>query len=168
MLLSINEINHTLDAYDDSTQKLASSISMSTSSLNIAKKLFEDTSKTYSRKTLLASGWPNKPIGTNSLNVSIMKLRRKLEMIDSRIEIKSYPSLGYRLILPRGVEAIHPKFNSEHNLSSFLKAMRQEEVILHRSCSSTVKSKTLPLRWGDLFISTVILLYSGALYYSLY
>ncbi|CAH1520813.1 OmpR/PhoB-type domain-containing protein [Vibrio owensii] len=167
MLLSINEASHTIDAHDDSTQTLIKSVSMGTSSLNIAKKLFEDTSKVYAREALIASGWPDKPIGSNSLNVSIMKLRRKLESIDANIEIKSYPTLGYKLILPKSIDVLSSpsigmnSASSSHDVIQGRKSITQASKTSKQASSSTI-------RWGDLLLSALILLYSSALYHSLY
>lgn len=164
MLLYINKGNLTIDVYDETTQILTHSISVSASSLNIANTLFKDANKIHCRETLISSGWPNKPIGTNSLNVSIMKLRRKLATINSQIEIKSHSNLGYKLVLPAGVNLMKTQSRTVNNHSTSLKF--GEKKLQTKSRSSLISLRSI--RWGDLFISSLILVYSFALYHSLY
>lgn len=167
MLLSINEAKHTIDAHDNSTQTLIKSVSVGTSSLNIAKKLFEDTSKVYAREALIASGWPDKPTSLSSLNASVMKLRRKLESIDASIEIKSYPTLGYKLILPKSIDVLSSPSIGMNSTSSSHDAIQGKKLITQASKTSKQTSSST-IRWGDLLLSVLILLYSSALYHSLY
>ncbi|CAH1535157.1 OmpR/PhoB-type domain-containing protein [Vibrio jasicida] len=170
MLLCINEADLAIDAYDDSTKSLVISVSMSVSSLNIAKTLFDDTDKIYSRETLIAAGWPGKPIGSNSLNVSIMKLRRKLATINSHIEIRAYPTQGYKLVLPVGVNRISLQSRATNAFASFSDSKKTGEGGEGQSQTASYPAQTNlpPIRWGDIFLSVLILLYSSALYYSLY
>lgn len=169
MLLCINEANLAIDAYDDSTKSLVMSVSMSVSSLNIARTLFDDTDKIYSRDALIAAGWPDKPIGSNSLNVSIMKLRRKLATINSHIEIRAYPTLGYKLVLPVGVNLMSLQSRATNDFASLSdsKQTGKREGQL-QTASYPTQANLPPIRWGDIFLSVLILLYSSALYYSLY
>ncbi|MFW1158671.1 transcriptional regulator [Vibrio parahaemolyticus] len=169
MLLCINEAELTIDAYDDSTKSLVISVSMSVSSLNIAKTLFDDTDKISSRDALIAAGWPDKPIGSNSLNVSIMKLRRKLATINSHIEIRAYPTQGYKLVLPVGVNLMSLRSRATNGFTSLSdsKQTRKREGQL-QTPSYPTQSNLPSIRWGDIFLSVLILLYSSALYYSLY
>ncbi|PMO37912.1 hypothetical protein BCT11_18185 [Vibrio sp. 10N.222.52.B12] len=169
MLLCINEANLAIDAYDDSTKSLVMSVSMSVSSLNIAKTLFDDTDTIYSRDALIAAGWPDKPIGSNSLNVSIMKLRRKLATINSHIEIRAYPTQGYKLVLPVGVNLMSLQSRAANDFASLSesKETRKREGPL-QSASYPTQTSLPSIRWGDIFLSVLILLYSSSLYYSLY
>ncbi len=166
MLLCINEDNRTIEAYDESSQSLLKSVSMSVSSLNIAKTLFKDTNSIYSREELINSGWPEKSIGSNSLNVSIMKLRRKLETIDEQIEVKSYPSLGYKLLLPVGINVVFEQPGCDS--TPFTARPSLERKPNKQSQQDSNQTQPPHIRWGDLFLSVLILSYSGALYYSLY
>ncbi len=169
MLLCINEANLAIDAYDDSTKSLVMSVSMSVSSLNIAKTLFDDTDKIYSRDALIAAGWPDKPIGSNSLNVSIMKLRRKLATINSHIEIRAYPTQGYKLVLPVGVNLMSLRSRATKDFTSLSDSKQTGERAGPLQAPSYPTQANLPsIRWGDIFLSVLILLYSSALYYSLY
>ncbi|MFN1514573.1 winged helix-turn-helix domain-containing protein [Vibrio owensii] len=169
MLLCINEANLAIDAYDDSTKSLVMSVSMSVSSLNIAKTLFDDTDKIYSRDALIAAGWPDKPIGSNSLNVSIMKLRRKLATINSHIEIRAYPTQGYKLVLPVGVNLMSLQSRVTNGFTSLSDSKQTSKREGQLQTPSYPTQSNLPsIRWGDIFLSVLILLYSGALYYSLY
>lgn len=171
MLLCINEANLAIDAYDDSTNSLVMSVSMSVSSLNIAKTLFDDTDKIYSRDALIAAGWPDKPIGSNSLNVSIMKLRRKLATINSHIEIRAYPTQGYKLVLPVGVNLMSLQSRATNGFTSLSDSKQTgtgERAGPLQTASYPTQSNLPSIRWGDIFLSVLILLYSSALYYSLY
>ncbi|WP_061034814.1 MULTISPECIES: winged helix-turn-helix domain-containing protein [Vibrio] len=169
MLLCIDEANLAIDAYDDSTKSLVMSVSMSVSSLNIAKTLFDDTDNIYSRDALIAAGWPDKPIGSNSLNVSIMKLRRKLTTINSNIEIRAYPTLGYKLVLPVGIHLMSLQSRATNDFASLSDSKQTGEKAGPLQTRSYPTQTNLPsIRWGDIFLSVFILLYSSALYYSLY
>ncbi|WP_186175898.1 winged helix-turn-helix domain-containing protein [Vibrio jasicida] len=169
MLLCINEADLTIDAYDDSTKSSVMSVSMSVSSLNIAKTLFDDTDRIYSRDALIAAGWPDKPIGSNSLNVSIMKLRRKLATINSHIEIRAYPTLGYKLVLPIGVNLMSLQSRATNDFVSISASEETGKEEGRLQTQSHPTQDNLPsIRWGDVFLSVLILLYSSSLYYSLY
>ncbi len=160
MLLCINEANLAIDAYDDSTKSFVMSVSMSVSSLNIAKTLFEHPDQILCREALIASGWPSKSVGGNSLNVNIMKLRRKLKAIHPQLEINSYPTLGYKLIVPPGVTIKQPQ-ESQSTVENFKEnTTKQAQEITNVDCSS--------IRWGDVVISTLIVVYCVALFSSLY
>ncbi|WP_208444131.1 helix-turn-helix domain-containing protein [Vibrio sp. B1ASS3] len=142
---------------------------MSVSSLNIAKTLFDDTDKIYSRDTLIAAGWPDKTIGSNSLNVSIMKLRRKLATINSNIEIRAYPTLGYKLVLPVGVNLMSLQSRATNGFTSLSDSKETgKRAGPLQTPSYSTQTNLPPIRWGDIFLSALILLYSSALYYSLY
>ncbi|MCF6453602.1 helix-turn-helix domain-containing protein [Vibrio sp. MMG022] len=149
------------------------SVSMSVSSLNIAKTLFDGTDRIYSRDALIAAGWPDKPIGSNSLNVSIMKLRRKLATINSHIEIRSYPTLGYKLVLPVDVNLMSLQLRETNDFvfvpdSQETGTREGEGEGQIQTPSNLTHANLTSIRWGDIFLSVLILLYSSALYCSLY
>lgn len=169
MLLCINEADHTIDVYDETSRTLLKSLPISVSGLNIVKTLISAPDEVHRREDLIACGWPDKEVGSNSLNVSIMKLRRKLHAIDTQIEIRSYPTLGYKLELPSEVNVVHLEPNQHDGLADLLEtSQNSSDLNSHANPTATIHSATPSIRWGDLFLSALILLYSSALYYSLY
>lgn len=163
MILYINKNDNHIEYYEEENLKITSKVPVNSIDLRISMLLFYNINRISSREELTKTGWPNKEIGSNSLNVCIMKLRKKLKKLNSGIEIKSYPSQGYKLILPYGVKTVS-KLDINHRINNFSK--RRWLDINVRKSNKRPKLSSLP--WCDMIVSIIIILYSISLYFSLY
>lgn len=59
---------------------------------------FQEQFKLVERKTLFEICWPGRVVSETSLNVAMMKLRKKLSEAGVELEIKTVPGQGYKLV----------------------------------------------------------------------
>lgn len=59
---------------------------------------FREQFKLVERKTLFDICWPGRVVSETSLNVAMMKLRKKLSEAGVELEIKTVPGQGYKLV----------------------------------------------------------------------
>lgn len=79
-------------------------VELNNSEYNILCYLLNNNSELSSRDTLLEEGWPGRVVTENSLNVAMMKLRKKIEQLGADIQIITVPSMGYQVIISNEVE----------------------------------------------------------------
>ena len=163
MILYINKNDNYIEYYEEENLNIANKVPVNSIDLRISMLLFYNVNRISSREELTKTGWPNKEIGNNSLNVCIMKLRKKLKKLNSGIEIKSYPSQGYKLILPYGVKAVS-KLDINNRVNNY--SQRRWLDINVRKYNK--RPKLLSLTWCDIIVSIIIIIYSISLYFSLY
>lgn len=95
-----------------------------------------------SRQTLIENGWPGRFVSENSLNVTMMKLRRKIEVLNHFIQIETCPGEGYRLSLfePETIEfRDDDKFLRPQEDEKSLQVEHEEEVTKNRLESREAK-----------------------------
>lgn len=66
--------------------------------------LIQNEKNISNRAQLLEEGWPGKFVTENSLNVSIMKLRKKIDNLACEMQIKTFLGKGYKLLYPKTEE----------------------------------------------------------------
>ena len=116
MLLHINPKKDSLDAHDIESLDLLCSVPLTTIEFSVITVLFENRFNISSREQLNIAGWPDRIVGSNSLNVCIMHLRKKLKSVIPDSEIKVVPSYGYKLLIPEHISLVTDKEIAQINL----------------------------------------------------
>ncbi|ENK2091613.1 winged helix-turn-helix transcriptional regulator [Vibrio vulnificus] len=83
--------------------KNSDSVELNRSEINMLVALVSTPTEIIPKGRLVEIGWPDRIVGENSLAVSIMKLRKKLDTLAPKIEIMNYPGEGYRLLKPDNI-----------------------------------------------------------------
>lgn len=81
----------------DSLGKLIKLEELNRTEYLILSYLYENKKDIVSRETLIEQGWPGRVVSENSLNVAMMKLRRKLAKLNEFARIETFLGEGYRL-----------------------------------------------------------------------
>lgn len=88
-------------------------VELNNSEYNLFRFLSLNYNEIFNRETLLQQGWPGRVVSENSLNVAMMKLRKKVELLQVNIQIKTVPSIGYQLYVKDDVKIEHTETLSQ-------------------------------------------------------
>ncbi|MEZ9316374.1 winged helix-turn-helix domain-containing protein [Vibrio lentus] len=183
MLLYLNSKRDALELYGGNSLTLLHSVSLSTIELNVLRVLYDNSYKPCSRQQLKKAGWPDRVVGPNSLNVSIMHLRKKLKSIITDSEIRVVPSYGYKLLIPASIHLVGEGDdlpNIKLSVSSNRLKASDTDLIRSPSVDRRAKQKRIKpnivncsnshqrIRWEDLILTVGIWIYAFALYHSIY
>ncbi|MUJ39566.1 winged helix-turn-helix domain-containing protein [Aliivibrio fischeri] len=108
MIITIDKKSDSVEVYNinDNCLELQSKVYLNHSEILILEELLINRGSELLRDDLIAIGWPSRKVGNNSLNVSIMNLRKKISFCSKSFNIKTLPFIGYKLILDSSVEFI--------------------------------------------------------------
>lgn len=106
MIITIDKRSDSVEVYslNDSLLTLQEQVYLNHSEILILEELLVNRGKELLREDLISIGWPSRIVGDNSLNVSIMNLRKKISFCSKSFNIKTIPSIGYKLVLDDSVE----------------------------------------------------------------
>ncbi|MFA0016046.1 transcriptional regulator [Vibrio lentus] len=182
MLLYLNSKRDALELYGGDSLTLLHSVSLSTIELNVLRVLYDNSYKPCGRQQLKKAGWPDRVVGPNSLNVSIMHLRKKLKSIIADSEIRVVPSHGYKLLIPTSIHLVGEGDLPDIKLSVSSNRLKASDTdpISSPSVNRRAKRKRIKpsiascrhsrqrTRWEDLIMTVGIWTYAFTLYHSIF
>lgn len=104
---------------------------------NLLQCLLTSEDFVATRKELLTAGWPGRIVSETSLNVAIMKLRKRTEKCSDILQIKTISGHGYRLKLAEGLRFVE----SKEEISQCLHELENNEDV--EDLSIKVESKEI-------------------------
>lgn len=159
MVITIDKHKDNVEVYSSENEilKIIDKVNLNHSEILILEELLMNRGTELLRDDLISIGWPSRIVGNNSLNVSIMNLRKKISFCSKSFNIKTIPSIGYKLVLDDAVE-----FISHADV-----IVRLNEKVIRVNESSELILLSFK-KYGSYTISLLIILYGLFLFYALY
>jgi len=159
MIITIDKRSDNVEVYgfNDTRLKILEKIHLNHSEILILEKLLINRGTELLRDDLISIGWPSRMVGNNSLNVSIMNLRKKISFCSKSFNIKTIPSIGYKLVLDDAVEFIF--------YEDLIERLNNEKSRLNESSDSIYTSFN---KYSSYVFSLLIILYGLVLFNALY
>lgn len=159
MIITIDKRADNVEVYNyqDSSLTIQEKVNLNHSEILILEKLLMNRGVELLRDDLISIGWPSRMVGNNSLNVSIMNLRKKISFCSKSFNIKTIPSIGYKLVLDDAVEFIF--------YEDLIERLNNDKL---RNNESTDSIYTSFNKYGSYAFSLLIILYGLVLFNALY
>ncbi|EDP60134.1 helix-turn-helix domain-containing protein [Vibrio sp. AND4] len=102
--ISIDDVRRTIELVDSESGKKDQPLGLNRSEYNLFIAFCDSPGEVLGKATLIEKGWPGRVVGDNSLSVSIMKLRQKLDSLQLGFEISNLPGEGYVFFNENNIE----------------------------------------------------------------
>lgn len=145
--LLIDPVRRTVTVISNKIGNENVTLEMNRSEYNLFLAFCESGGQVLEKQMLIEQGWPGRVVGDNSLAVSIMKLRKKLDRLRLGFEINNLPGEGYVFVNTNNAKfeyrTDNPKFtstNSDQGLNTPLEeqsdvASSDDEGLTHQSAT---------------------------------
>ncbi|MGF1903133.1 winged helix-turn-helix domain-containing protein [Aliivibrio sifiae] len=159
MLITIDKRADNVEVYsfNNSILNIKEKVNLNHSEILILEELLINRGTELLRDDLISIGWPSRIVGNNSLNVSIMNLRKKISFCSKSFNIKTVPSIGYKLVLDDSVEFIF--------YEDLIERLNDDNLQLNESRDSIYVSFN---KYSSYVFSLLIILYGLVLFNALY